>query len=107
MSDWPLRIRAHLLVARMLKFAGPAYIRAHKHSSKHKNEILGSQSCGCFYCLENFHASEIREWIDEGTTAMCPRCGIDSVIGAASGFPTSRPFLQKMHQYWFERSHKI
>ncbi len=107
MSDWPLLIRAHLLLTRVLKFAGPAYVRAHKHASKHKSEILGSQSCGCFYCLESFHPSEIKDWIDDGKTAMCPRCGIDSVIGAASGFPTSRAFLEQMHQYWFERSYKI
>jgi hypothetical protein len=57
--------------------------------------------------MENFQASEIADWIDDGATAMCPRCGIDSVIGTASGFPTSRPFLQKMRKYWFERSYKI
>jgi hypothetical protein len=56
--------------------------------------------------MENFQASEITDWIDDGATAKCPRCGIDSVIGAASGFPTSRLFLQKMHKYWFERDYK-
>jgi hypothetical protein len=49
--------------------------------------------------------SLVSEWLDEvndvGTTAMCPRCGIDSVIGAASGFPISAEFLGAMRGYWF------
>jgi hypothetical protein len=48
--------------------------------------------------------SEIREWVDtDETTALCPRCGIDSVIGSASGYQLSEDFLKKMHRYWFER----
>jgi len=38
---------------------------------------------------------------------MCPRCGIDSVLGSASGFSLSRDFLNRMHHYWFERSFAI
>jgi hypothetical protein len=34
-------------------------------------------------------------------TARCPRCGIDSVIGSASGYPITREFLQTMKSYWF------
>jgi hypothetical protein len=32
---------------------------------------------------------------------MCPRCGIDSVLGDRSGFPISAEFLGEMHRYWF------
>jgi hypothetical protein len=106
-SDWPLRIRVQLLVTRALKLIGPAYVRAYKHASKHKNEILGSEICGCFYYLASFDASEITEWHDEEATAEGPRCGIDSVIGSASGFPISHDFLNRMHRYWFERTYKI
>ncbi len=37
--------------------------------------------CGCFYCLAIFDPQEIEEWIEDdgGDTALCPRCGIDSV----------------------------
>jgi hypothetical protein len=57
--------------------------------------------------LQSFPPAEINEWIDDNGTAMCPRCGIDAVIGSASGFSLSEKFLQQMHHYWFERSHKI
>ena len=78
---------------------------AHRRSSGHRDEVLASDLCGCFYCRETFPPSEIEEWIDErdgvGTTAMCPRCGIDSVIGSRSGFALTPEFLREMHDYWF------
>jgi len=80
----------------------PAKIcEAHKHSSKHRAEIRASETCGCFYCLTIFKSSEIQDWIDEGQTALCARCGVDSVIGAASGFPITKEFLEEMHKHWF------
>jgi hypothetical protein len=86
----------------------PLLERAHEHSMNHREEILRSEVCGCFYCLEMFTPSEIEEWIDEddetevGRTAMCPKCGIDSVIGSGSGFPIQKKFLKEMERYWFQ-----
>jgi acetone carboxylase gamma subunit len=60
-----------------------------------------------FYCLEIYSPSEINEWIvadndcDRYGTAICPYCGIDSVIGESSGYPITKDFLTKMNRYWF------
>lgn len=77
-------------------------IAAHKHSSNHREELMKSEICGCFYCLETFPPQEIERWIDDGKCAMCPKCDIDSVIGSASSFPITNDFLNRMHKYWFE-----
>ncbi len=88
------------------------YRAAHKHSSEHYDEIAASSVCGCFYCLAIFPPSDIVNWIQEnpdndrdilltGQTALCPICGIDSVIGSASGYPMETRFLEIMHDYWF------
>lgn len=81
-------------------------VRAHAHSIRHFDEITRSTSCGCFYCLYIFAPSDIVRWIDErdnsGRTALCPECGIDSVIGDASGFPITEPCLREIHVRWFE-----
>jgi len=82
------------------------HIAAHKHSSGHPDELQNSDVCGCFYCLEIYNPIEILDWVDEdesgvGQCALCPRCGIDAVIGSASGYPITKEFLQKMHDYWF------
>jgi hypothetical protein len=63
---------------------------AHKRSTRHRAEIEASTVCGCFHCEEIFAPSEIEDWIDTRNpmseqTALCPRCGIDSVIGDKAG----------------------
>jgi len=75
---------------------------AHQHSSHHRDEVMGSVVCGCFYCLSQFLPGAIETWTDLGTCAICPHCGIDAVIGSASGYPIEKAFLQQMHQIWFE-----
>ena len=75
---------------------------AHKHCANHRNELYNSRACGCFYCCKVFNPSEIEDWCDEDNTAICPHCGIDAVIGDASGFPVaSEAFLKQMAQHWF------
>jgi hypothetical protein len=75
--------------------------RAHRHSIRHRAEIEASGFCGCFHCLAVYGPDAISEWVDGGQTALCPRCGIDSVIGEASGFPVSAEFLARMNRHWF------
>ena len=82
------------------------HVLAHRHSSCHHDELMGSQSCGCFYCCHVFPPSEIEEWVHDGETsaertALCPYCGIDSVIGSASNFPITPEFLNRMNKHWF------
>lgn len=83
----------------------PDFVKAHKHSSNHRDELTEGEFCGCFYCLSIFESNKIVEWIDEvegiGTTAMCPDCGIDSVISSNSGYPITKEFLSKMQRHWF------
>ena len=66
---------------------------------------MRSEVCGCFYCRKTFGPEQITEWVDfhdgVGTTALCPRCGIDAVIGSASGYPITEAFLAAMHRRWF------
>ena len=79
---------------------------AHKRSIRHRTEIEASAVCGCFYCKETFAPGEIEDWTDTGNpvseqTALCPRCGIDSVIGDRSGFALTPEFLSEMNKAWF------
>lgn len=78
-------------------------IKAHNRSSSHKSEILSVKLCGCFHCEQIFKPTEIIDWIDEpngGETAICPKCGIDSVL--SSELPIEdQLFLEKMNNYWF------
>ena len=84
-----------------LNLAAGYHITAHKHSIRHREEILANETCGCFYCFAIYPPSAVTEWIDEEQTALCPKCPVDSVIGSASGYPITREFLQRMHDHWF------
>jgi hypothetical protein len=82
---------------------------AHRHCASHRDEVLTSNTCGCFYCLAVFSPTEISDWVDEdgsgvGRTALCPRCGIDAVIGSNAGLNIDHEFLKTMHAYWFEQT---
>ena len=85
---------------------------AHRHSALHGAEIARSAICGCFHCGQIYTRAEITDWLDdriegkEGRTALCPRCGIDSVIGSASGFPITAAFLGAMRHHWFDNTRR-
>ncbi|ABD54412.1 hypothetical protein [Jannaschia sp. CCS1] len=78
-------------------------IAAHKHCIRHRPEVEASNSVGCFSCLAIYQPDLIVDWVADTPTetAICPHCGIDSVIGDASGHPVTPDFLGKMNAHWF------
>lgn len=72
-----------------------------KHSMRNREEIERSKRCGCYYCTAFFDESEICEWVDGGLTAICPHCGIDAVIGDASGITIDRRTLKMINKRYF------
>ena len=66
--------------------------------------VKESNKCGCFSCGKIFDASELEEsYIKEGSgiiTALCPYCGIDSVVPDSKVELTPKLILQ-MNREWF------
>jgi hypothetical protein len=81
-------------------------VAAHKHSYRHRAEIEDSPRCGCFFCFRVFPSTAIKAWIDSSQTALCPNCGVDSVIGSASSHRIDDVFLRKMHEHYFPHRKK-
>ena len=81
---------------------------AHTFSNNHKQALSIEQRCGCFYCQSIFSSKEILDWLEDDNpcdrlgTALCPNCGIDSVIGESSGFEITNEFLRAMNFKWFQ-----
>lgn len=74
-------------------------IVARNQRYKNQGELASKEEVGCFYCLEKFSSDKIVEWVKrkgEGT-AICPCCGIDSVIS----LPFDDTLLKEMNEYWF------
>ena len=70
----------------------------HKKSIRNEEEILRFKSCCCFECVNFFASTDIVEWLDEGDqkTAMCPRCGFDTVLPNDPNSPISEALLKEM-----------
>lgn len=49
---------------------------------KNREILKKSEKCACYYCLSEFNQDEIKEFVDDSETALCPNCGIYSVIGS-------------------------
>lgn len=84
---------------------GPADLqRLHKLSSHHRKVIEDNSHSGCFYCYAVLvpASSFVTEWCDGGETALCPHCGIDSVIplDGFSGWEKEEVLLE-MHEHYF------
>ncbi len=80
-------------------------LEAHKYSINNQEILQNDSVCGCFYCLQIFSPTKITDWIqDRSKTALCPFCGVDSVIGESSGYPITKDFLEAMKKCWFGNS---
>ena len=60
--------------------------------------------CGCFHCLSTFVADCVTDWVDDGTTALCPVCGIDAVL---PGIGADVAVLEQMQGRWFGPGHAV
>ena len=92
----------------------PELEKAHKFCSYHR-DIIEQEAvlCGCFYCCTTFLPEKIIEWTDilvkrggdgiRAKTALCPNCGIDSVLPwfPESPYIIDKRFLRMMCDYYF------
>ncbi len=82
------------------------FVAAHQHAMRHRAEIEASARCACFFCFRTFRSADIKSWIDANQTALCPSCGVDSVLGSASNHRLDDSFLRGMHTHVFAPSKK-
>ena len=79
------------------------YKEAGRASFRNWSNVKRSELCGCYHCCRIFSSSEVTECIPDNdlTTAVCPHCGIDAVLGDASGIPLQKDILEELRAYWF------
>ena len=83
----------------------------HRFSSKNRELLSQSNNASCFHCLASFAAGEVQDWVDgprheagdldNGVTALCPRCGIDAVLPSAAPVKYDAGVLAEMNQHFF------
>ena len=80
-------------------------IKAHRSTFNNCYSLFVEQECVCVYCKERFSSSEIVDFsLSSKGTALCPYCGIDSVVGEFSGYDLSDNFIKAMHEYFFNNA---
>lgn len=75
--------------------------RLHTYATHNRELIETSDKCYCFYCKSIIDSSEIKDYIDNGQTALCPKCGIDSIIPDGIEEDVNEEIVDEMNQYWF------
>jgi hypothetical protein len=99
---WPLFLAAALLfvAVRVRIDREREASRLHRHTRANRMELEASEACGCIACERIYFPSEIVRWLEDGT-ALCPHCGVDTVVGSASGIPIIPGVLRRAHERWF------
>ena len=72
-------------------------------SFRNRARVMQTSECGCFYCLATFPSTDVRDWCDDGETALCPRCGIDSVLAGV----TDEMTLRSLRHHRFETVYRL
>lgn len=79
------------------------YASQRLHATNNEIEIVKSKKCGCYFCQSTFSARRVKDWLSDsrGVSALCPECGMDTVLGDASGLEINERLLQEMGEHYF------
>ena len=73
----------------------------HRASNDNRPELEKYPHAWCFYCCRKFESKKIKEWIDKKQTALCPHCGVDSVLSQTEKVVLNEEIINDMHSFWF------
>lgn len=83
------------------QYSEDALSDAHMHTIHNREEVEASRFCYCISCQTFFKPSEVESYADEGTTAICPYCDCDAVLGETCGIKLTDKLLEELHQRYF------
>ena len=71
-----------------------------KESIYNIDEIKKSSKCGCYFCISVQDSADVVDFVDDGTTGLCPRCDIDSLLPNVVDLKV----LSMLHEKWFSQA---
>ena len=77
-----------------------------KRSYENRPTIETSEICGCYYCRRTYKSQDVKEYVKDrnGETALCPRCGIDSVVPYDSSLDKNEDNFAESLEEWHNLS---
>lgn len=74
----------------------------HDKSLGNRADLAAGGQCGCFHCLRTFPSVAIAQYLEKEGTALCPHCGVDSILAERSlPCPLSLDLLRVMREEFF------
>lgn len=75
--------------------------KLHTYSVHNRSRIEIANNCYCFGCNAILDNRKIKEYTDNGQTAICPKCGNASIIPDSIEESLDEKIMAEMHEYWF------
>ena len=75
--------------------------KLHAYSSHNKDLVAASEKCYCFHCKAVVSTFLIKDFADNGQTAICPKCGIDAMIPDSVEENIDTEIITELNEYWF------
>lgn len=79
-------------------------MRLHMETVGNGQRAALAHACGCFHCSSRFKPGEITDYTTEADgrrTALCPRCGVDSVLTDLDTLPLTDELIALMRDRFF------
>ena len=70
-------------------------------ATSNEKALKNAPKAGCYYCMSIFDASEVTEFLQQERTALCPKCGIDSVLPSTAPYELTQECLKELNAFWF------
>lgn len=86
------------------------------HTRNNEIEMLHSKKAGCLFCGHIIDARKVNKWTSDlsSPSAICPRCGMNMILGDASGHDISRTKIDEIQEFIlsnpdeiFDKHHEI
>lgn len=87
-----------------MKYTDKQFPDIYKHTKNNELDILQSKTCSCLFCQQNYSARKVSEWNTDKNnqmSAVCPECGMDAVVGDASGYVLDDDDIETLHKTYF------
>lgn len=84
-----------------MKISAQQLYSAIEYATSNVEALRESEQAACYYCMKIYSALEVVEFIPEENTAICPKCGIDSVLPGTCGIEFSEENLNIINDYYF------
>lgn len=75
--------------------------KLYTYSLNNYDLIAQSNKCYCFYCKTEFSSKDIKEFVDNNKTAICPNCKNKSILPDAIDDKITKEIIEDMKNFWY------